>query len=51
MTLDDEEAVLADGASLLRVGLGRTSVGLRFEVVLLQVRHGDPCIKNPNPRQ
>jgi hypothetical protein len=43
--LDDDEAVLTDGASLLRVGLGRSGVGLRFEVVLLRVRHGDPCKK------
>jgi len=37
--LDDEVAVLADGAGLLRVGLGRAGVGIRLEVVLLGVRH------------
>ena len=43
--LDDDESVLADGTGLLRVGLGRPSVGLRLEVVLLGVRHGYPCNK------
>jgi len=37
--LDDDVPVLADGASLLRIGLGGAGVGLGLEVVLLGVRH------------
>lgn len=36
--LDDNVAVLTDGAGLLRVGFGSTGVSLRLEVMLF-VRH------------
>lgn len=42
--LDDDVAVLADSAGLLRISLGRAGVGLRLEVVLL-VRH----LPSPTP--
>jgi hypothetical protein len=37
--LDDEVAALADGAGLLRVGLGRAGIGLGLELVVFGVRH------------
>lgn len=37
--LDDDVAVLANGAGLLRVGLGSAGVSLRLELVLFAVRH------------
>ena len=37
---DDDVAVLADSAGLLRESLGGSGVGLRLEVVLFAVSHG-----------
>ena len=37
--LDDNVTVLADSASLLRIGFGSSGIRLRFEVMLF-VRHG-----------
>jgi hypothetical protein len=39
--LDNNIPILADGSGLLGIGLGRPSVGLRLEMVLLRVRHAD----------
>lgn len=51
--LDNNIPILADGSGLLGIGLGRPSVGLRLEMVLLRVRHGDlsePLITKSNPK-
>ena len=45
--LDDDVAVLADGAGLLRVRLGGAGVGLGLEVVLLGVRHLRESFRDP----
>jgi hypothetical protein len=45
-SLDDDVAVLADGAGLLRVGLGGAGVGLGLELVLL-VRHLRESYRDP----
>lgn len=42
--LDDDVPILADRSSLLRVGLGRSGIGLRLEMMLF-VRH-DRCRNN-----
>jgi len=45
--LDDDVAVLADGAGLLRIGLGGAGVGLGLKVVLLGVRHLRESYRDP----
>lgn len=45
-SLDDDVPVLADGAGLLRVGLGGAGVGLGLELVLL-VRHLRESYRDP----
>lgn len=46
--LDDDVPILADRSSLLRVGLGRSGIGLRLEMMLF-VRH-DRCRNNRKRR-
>ena len=49
--LDDDVSVLADGAGLLRVGLGGAGVGLGLEVVLLRVRHVRESCSDPSNKR
>lgn len=45
-TLDDDVTAFADGAGLLRIGLGGSGIGLWLEVVLL-VRHDSTQVNSP----